>query len=101
MMCDPTLRCQTLEDRIALYERRVVRTWKIVGVGTDGGRVVLDRFVTRERAHELRQMLLSCEVFREVLVERDQDRPIGEFEMAHTSGQVAGLLPGTNDHHHS
>jgi hypothetical protein len=49
-------------------------SWCIVAIGADGGRVVLDRSVTRERADELRQMLVSCQIFREVRVEEDQDR---------------------------
>jgi hypothetical protein len=49
-------------------------SWCIVAIGADGGRVVLDRSVSRERADELRQMLVSCQIFREVRVEEDQDR---------------------------
>ena len=47
-------------------------SWCIVAIGADGGRVVLDRSISRERADELRRMLVSCHVFREVRVENDQ-----------------------------
>jgi hypothetical protein len=49
--------------------------WCIVAVGKDGGQVVLDRSVSRDRADELRRMLLSCDIFREVRIERDHDHP--------------------------
>src|SRR6185436_3405237 len=38
----------------------IMPNWCVAAVGADGHRVVLDRFVSRERAEELRQMLVSC-----------------------------------------
>ena len=49
----------------------IMPNWCVAAVGADGHRVVLDRFVSRERAEELRQMLVSCQVFREVAIERE------------------------------
>ena len=45
--------------------------WCVAAIGADGHRVVLDRFLSRERADELRRMLISCHVFRDVAVERE------------------------------
>lgn len=49
------------------------KTWHITALGIDGKRVVLDRYLSRERAEELRQMLASSNVFRAVYVEPDDD----------------------------
>ena len=46
--------------------------WCVAVIGEDGHRVVLDRYLSRERAEELRRMLLSCNVFRQVAVERER-----------------------------
>lgn len=48
-------------------------TWRIAALGMDGKRVILDRYLSRERAEELRQMLTSSNVFRAVYIEQDDE----------------------------